>query len=433
VVWQTAAVIYNLLNNTDDIRAVMVKRGVVQVIFDLAVCGYTSVTHLCSAALHTVTDHIPNVENPIVLELITSLLDAESDELSQLTMKTTEDVGYDSLPDPLKSGFVHDDTGFKANWLVMSCDLESFFKPTIMKADTTRSKQMTPANLTTAVKFDPPSKIDEHLFNSFDGSTRPNPPKVPALLHISSIVSSHNSSRVPTAHSHPTVDDDGKKRGTRFIEDTNKGTDYQETNGATKFGADVVDHGADDEHPSDDSMQEGRAHLLRHDLHSQESEEFVDSDSTDQKNRTKHAAKHGSSKKSKKTSDRRSSKTVSGAKRSSVKTGSLSDNTNGHTLPSVTTPDIYARPPPSAESNDNQYHASDEDSAALKSMHSRADLELIGRSSSTGHLGGKLAANNGHILINPKTSNKKSGKVGVSSPTKSPSKTAATEYHYVII
>ena len=48
--------------------------------FDLAVCGHTSVMHLCSAALHTVTDHIPNVENPIVLELITSLLDAEGEK-----------------------------------------------------------------------------------------------------------------------------------------------------------------------------------------------------------------------------------------------------------------------------------------------------------------------------------------------------------------
>lgn len=56
---------------------VQLKRGVIQLIFDLAAAGADTVRHLCSAALHSVADHIPNSDDPAVLQLIMCLLDAE--------------------------------------------------------------------------------------------------------------------------------------------------------------------------------------------------------------------------------------------------------------------------------------------------------------------------------------------------------------------
>lgn len=53
------------------------KRGVIQIIFDLATTGTETVRHLCSASLHSVADHIPNSDDPAVLQLIMALLEAE--------------------------------------------------------------------------------------------------------------------------------------------------------------------------------------------------------------------------------------------------------------------------------------------------------------------------------------------------------------------
>lgn len=378
VVWQTAAVIYNLLNINNEIRAVMVKRNVVQVIFDLAICGYTSVMHLCSASLHTVTDHIPNVENPIVLELITSLLDAESDQLSQLLSKTTEDVGYSQLPSPYTSDFSHDSTGFKGTWSVLTCDLDSEFKPTRIEAETSRTEQVHPANLATAVKFDPPVKIEESTFNGFNGETPPNPPLVPPLVKSSSLTGNKNAPRRVS-----TLGEDSTLKKARF-----KGEEDKIGEGSIEED-DGFESSCDDGYSSDEQSRTRT-----------EGDGDVQSDVRRKASVSKQVLPQHTASNRKSTTSKRSTD------RSQRKNTKKNVRDTASTLPTVGIPVVTAPTPPrpqevdveSGEAKQTEYYENDK--GVLKSMASRGNIQIMGRSSSTGHLGGKLGENKGHIYIN---------------------------------
>lgn len=430
VVWQTAAVIYNLLNINDEIRAVMVSRSVVQVIFDLAICGYTSVMHLCSASLHTVTDHIPNVENPIVLELITSLLDAESDQLTQLLNKTTEEVGYNQSPSPFISEFCHESTGFKGTWTMLTCDLETEFKPTRIEATTSRTEQVQPANLATAVKFDPPSKIQEHLFNGFNGETRPNPLVVPPLLKPTSMSTSTGAPRRVKATGHSI--EDSVVRKTRFKDDDGKITE------GSLEDDDDFEASFDDGYSSDE-MSPSRTDV----------EEDCQLDAKRRPSITKqptpaqlsaHARKPTIIKK---IPDRNTRKSPS--KQSVIKEAAA-----GSILPNVAQPTAPAPvpipPQKNLEPDSSQVEYYENDEMVLKSMTSCGDIQLLGRSSSTGHLGGRLGENKGHIKINPQpvvqkkkytlkspASKKSIGAVKTEKSLSSPTKVACLHNLYIFI
>ena len=78
VLAQVAAVIYNILA-IDECRVIMLKRGVIELIFDVAKCGVDTIRHICSACLHMCPDDMPDMENPEVLSLVMCLLDADGD------------------------------------------------------------------------------------------------------------------------------------------------------------------------------------------------------------------------------------------------------------------------------------------------------------------------------------------------------------------
>jgi hypothetical protein len=450
VVWQTAAVIYNLLNINDEIRAVLVKRSVVQTIFDLAICGYTSVMHLCSASLHTVTDHIPNVENPIVLELITSLLDAEDDQLSQLLHKTTEEVGYSQFPSPFTSDFEHEGTGFKATWSVLTCDLETAFKPTMIDAETSRSERSLPANLATAVKFDPPVKIEGSKFGGFNNETKPNPPVVPPLLKPTSLVTSSGAPRRVSTTGH-TLEDAMAAKKARFkldhLAEDDKTLDSRLSSRLSEEDEFEASYEGDGYSSEEASLQSGTVTARGGAGAGEESEHTHKQQQQHNKTPTKQQ-QHGPGRKSimaKKPGnmERRGSHSDKhnmhgdgmGAKKSSRKPSNSPSKERdedvslqaGQPPAPAPLPAFLPRPHIETEEEEEERYQHEEDETKLRAMASHGDIQIIGRSSSTGHLGGKLGDNKGHIHIQSKlTHGGGSGSVGAGKkkgpppPSKSP-------------
>lgn len=178
VLYNTAVVIYNLLNCSAsvvaDCRATLLRRGVIQLIFDLAASGYMSVRHICSASLHSVADHIPESDDPAVLQLIMCLLDADGDQFSQLGEKVGTLLPYTQTAAFRGTRFDHTGATFTANWLPLASDVDNIFKAAQLDFDVVSSGQVevTPLN-PTIVTVQAPQKFTGLDFGEFRDSSRP--------------------------------------------------------------------------------------------------------------------------------------------------------------------------------------------------------------------------------------------------------------------
>jgi len=195
VLWHTAVVLYNLLNpptaiknlETDqyvggkkmemmvnDLRATLLKRQIIQLIFDVAATGTDSVRHLCSACLHSVADHIPNSDDPAVLQLIMCLLDAEGDQFTQLANRVTNDLLYNGAYLINETAYRHDSTDFTGNWQPEPCAVDVIFSPAAIEMTVVGSDQFPTSPLDSKViTLETATLLDPDEFRGFKGHCRP--------------------------------------------------------------------------------------------------------------------------------------------------------------------------------------------------------------------------------------------------------------------
>ncbi len=124
--WQAAGVCYNILT-FESCRKGFLARGAISIIFELAASDFTSVRHVCSACIHIVPEHLPNLEDPVVLQLILCLLDADGAKQSELGEKCLAALQYLQPVVIEKSPHVHLETNFKPTWTSISCKVDSVF------------------------------------------------------------------------------------------------------------------------------------------------------------------------------------------------------------------------------------------------------------------------------------------------------------------
>eukprot|EP00602_Paraphysomonas_sp_CaronLab_P009882 CAMPEP_0185036078 /NCGR_PEP_ID=MMETSP1103-20130426/28517_1 /TAXON_ID=36769 /ORGANISM="Paraphysomonas bandaiensis, Strain Caron Lab Isolate" /LENGTH=1549 /DNA_ID=CAMNT_0027573461 /DNA_START=157 /DNA_END=4806 /DNA_ORIENTATION=- len=204
VLWQTAVVVYNMLNSPSVVRApdgsilggkkvevlsrdckdTLLKRGVIQIIFDLAATGSDSVKHLCSASLHSVAEHIPNSDDPAVLQLIMALLDADGDQFGEVGDRVANDLPYSQVATPHGTDFSHTETGFTGNWQPLSCEVDSIFKPASIPMEVSGSAGYDTKPLTSGiVALEQPVRFKGEDFGSFRGESRPSTSQVETIHH----------------------------------------------------------------------------------------------------------------------------------------------------------------------------------------------------------------------------------------------------------
>jgi hypothetical protein len=147
VLWQTAGVMYNLMGIEHCLK-VLLDRNLVSLIFEIANSGYPSVKHVCSACLHMIPEHMPNMEDPVVLELVLCLLEAQGDKFSELGNKPDDNMPY-NMVHPCYAGTLlkHTGTDFKALWTHQSCEVDNVFSPTLMFTPTDHSLDSVVPNL----------------------------------------------------------------------------------------------------------------------------------------------------------------------------------------------------------------------------------------------------------------------------------------------
>jgi hypothetical protein len=147
VLWQTAGVMYNLMGIEYCLK-VLLERNLVNLIFEIAASGYPSVKHVCSACLHMIPDHMPNMEDPVVLELVLCLLEAQGDKFSELGNKPDDNMPY-NMVNPCYGGTLlkHTGTDFKALWTHQSCEVDNVFTPALLFTPTDQNLDSSMPNL----------------------------------------------------------------------------------------------------------------------------------------------------------------------------------------------------------------------------------------------------------------------------------------------
>jgi hypothetical protein len=128
VLWQCAGVCYNILHNPE-CRKAFLARGAMTLIFELAASNYTSVRHVCSACVHMVPESMPDMEDPLVLQLILCLLDADGEKHAELGERCLVPLPYDVPILAEKSAFMHLETNFKPTWVTMTTTTDTLFTP----------------------------------------------------------------------------------------------------------------------------------------------------------------------------------------------------------------------------------------------------------------------------------------------------------------
>ena len=131
VLWQVAGIIYNLMSDPD-CRSIMLSRGVVNQIFEIAASGYESVKHVCSACLHMIPDDIPDMDNPEVLELVLCLLEVDDGRFAELGGKCDTPLPYNMPIQLASSPYVHTGTNFAPTWITLTCDVDKIFSPALI-------------------------------------------------------------------------------------------------------------------------------------------------------------------------------------------------------------------------------------------------------------------------------------------------------------
>jgi len=126
VLWQAAGICYNILH-AEECRKSFLARGAMTFIFELASSNFVSVRHVCSACIHMVPDSMPDMEDPLVLQLILCLLDADGEKHAELGERAYTPLAYTLPVLAEKSSFVHLETNFKPTWVTMTCTVDALF------------------------------------------------------------------------------------------------------------------------------------------------------------------------------------------------------------------------------------------------------------------------------------------------------------------
>ena len=124
--WQTSGIIYNLIS-FEGCQKVMLSRGVMSLIFDLASSNIISVRHVCSACLHIIPNSIPDMDDPALLDLVLCLLEADGEKLAELSEPSYEALPYNQPTLLLRSPYKASLTNFKPNWMTLSCVVDKVF------------------------------------------------------------------------------------------------------------------------------------------------------------------------------------------------------------------------------------------------------------------------------------------------------------------
>jgi hypothetical protein len=169
VLWQCAGVCYNILHSPE-CRKAFLARGAMTLIFELAATNYTSVRHVCSACVHMVPEAMPDMEDPLVLQLILCLLDADGEKHAELGERCLIPLPYDVPITAEKSPFVHLETSFKPTWVTLTTATESIFTPVAYPTQPSRArgveniKAFDTASICSSVGF---QKLCAEDFNNF--------------------------------------------------------------------------------------------------------------------------------------------------------------------------------------------------------------------------------------------------------------------------
>ena len=181
VLWQTAAVLYNLMQ-VDVCTKILLDKGLISYIFDLAASNYNSVRHVCSACLHLIPNSMPNMDDQGVLQLVLCLLEADGEKFAQLGERPTDVLPYNSMVEKTYAGslFKHGATGFSPSWHVLTCAVESTFYPSlIFEPDESNIEIPTAANKgggehgSPVNGFEAHEKIQSNTYNDFQKEAPP--------------------------------------------------------------------------------------------------------------------------------------------------------------------------------------------------------------------------------------------------------------------
>lgn len=126
VLWQTAGMVYNIMH-VESCRKKLLERGLISTIFELAASGFDHVKHVCSACLHMIPDALPNIDDPMALELILCLLEAQGDKFSEISEKPMDMLSYPLPPIHRDSALQHSWSNFASSWSPYSCLVENYF------------------------------------------------------------------------------------------------------------------------------------------------------------------------------------------------------------------------------------------------------------------------------------------------------------------
>jgi len=170
VLWQTAGIVYNLMS-IEDCKVILLTRGIIGILFEIASSNYTSVRHVCSACLHMVPDEMPDMDDPNVLSLVLCLLDADGDKFIELSERNVTALPY-SIPSEEKGSiFEHSGTDFVATWLTLVCDVDTIFSPSLLALPFGKpcsSNAISFTNSSTSALESTPAKLNGTNFSNFD-------------------------------------------------------------------------------------------------------------------------------------------------------------------------------------------------------------------------------------------------------------------------
>lgn len=116
----------------EEARKIVIHRGAVTLIFELAASNYMSVRHVCSACLHMAPENMPDMEDPAVLKLVLCLLEADAEKFAELGERSLSALPYDVARIVEKSPHVAEQLPFVPTWTTITCEVDTMFTPAVV-------------------------------------------------------------------------------------------------------------------------------------------------------------------------------------------------------------------------------------------------------------------------------------------------------------
>jgi hypothetical protein len=131
VLLQASAVLYELMG-FPECKKILLGKGVIGLIFEIATSGFTAVRHVCSACLHMAPEDLPDMGDPAVLDLVLCLLEAEGERFGELGEKAMHLLPYMLPTKQQGTPFKHAGTEFAPTWLSLTADIEALWTPALI-------------------------------------------------------------------------------------------------------------------------------------------------------------------------------------------------------------------------------------------------------------------------------------------------------------